>query len=90
MSNFFEKFNSIVQTMEDEDAVPLFAHITKKAAEWKPSVTDGSKEAQKAGQDAFLAHLFVFQANYIDFEEWRLDLARSVETQGEKVFFTCL
>eukprot|EP00816_Leptocylindrus_hargravesii_P004128 CAMPEP_0196803320 /NCGR_PEP_ID=MMETSP1362-20130617/2671_1 /TAXON_ID=163516 /ORGANISM="Leptocylindrus danicus, Strain CCMP1856" /LENGTH=89 /DNA_ID=CAMNT_0042174799 /DNA_START=18 /DNA_END=283 /DNA_ORIENTATION=- len=71
--------------MEDEDAIPTFKRITDKATEWKDNVTAGSKEAVKAGQDAFFAHVFINNANYLDFEGWRVNLGRSVETQGEKI-----
>mmetsp|Transcript_5823 Transcript_5823/g.8515 ORF Transcript_5823/g.8515 Transcript_5823/m.8515 type:complete len:81 (-) Transcript_5823:440-682(-) len=33
----------------------------------------------------FFAHVFVSNANYLDFEEWRLDLGRSAKTKGKKI-----
>eukprot|EP00816_Leptocylindrus_hargravesii_P005405 CAMPEP_0196819122 /NCGR_PEP_ID=MMETSP1362-20130617/69138_1 /TAXON_ID=163516 /ORGANISM="Leptocylindrus danicus, Strain CCMP1856" /LENGTH=42 /DNA_ID= /DNA_START= /DNA_END= /DNA_ORIENTATION= len=40
----------------------------------KNNVTAGSKEAVKVGQDAFFAHVLINNANYLDFEGWRIDL----------------
>ena len=49
-ANYYKKFASIVQTMEDEDTIPAFKRITAKATKWKSNVTAGSKKAVKVGQ----------------------------------------
>jgi len=83
LSNYYNRFTGIIQAMEDEDAAPVIPRITNKANVWKPSVTAGSSEAAKVGQDAYFAHVFIQNANYVDFNDWRVNLARSVESQGE-------
>ena len=66
---YHQKFVEWASTLEDRDALIG----GKCASDWeatKQTLMQGSNEADRAGQKAFVAQLFMEQANAVDFKAW--------------------
>jgi len=77
LTKYYQAFSNIIKAMEDEKAAPEFDRITDKASEWKSGCESRARR--------FFCTYLRSNANYLEFAEWRLNLARLVETQGEKI-----
>lgn len=68
-NDYHQQFVERASTLEDPDAL-IGRKCLSDSEATKQSLTQGSKVADKAGHKAFVAQLFMEQANAVDLKEW--------------------